>query len=666
MALIATPALAQTDAGTTVTAPREHSPGAVSLRGDEARDTPMVEHDALRSVQTLAGVGRSPLGSADVSIWGAAPGQTRVVIDGMDVPALYHLGGYRSVLSPALVGKLELEPAPFRPEVGRGLGGQVTVGTADVEPGWGTVLSSDLAATSGFVAAANERASIAAAAEASTLPLVFRNALSGPAADRFALPDTFDAQLKATYAIGPSERVSLLGLLSSDRLTARVSSDDPSLERARAQRREFYRLGLNWLRVKEDESLSVTVYGGFDRRLDQIDTPLASALADGQSFLGGARAHWRSQLNRTVALVLGFDGLFTRSYWLRDGPLTLPPREGDVTAFGEPLSDDRAVDRWQVSGLDASLYAGADLELGPVRLLPALRLAAISSVVSRATPKAGATPAVGVDTLDFSVEPRLTASWQLSSALALTAAGGLSHQAPDSADQSAVFGGPVLHPAHGKNVALGALFQPAPVVALEATGFYSLQDALAVRDPAVQARLADLLIQTGEGRAEGVEVTARARPWSGLTAVLAYTLSRAERRDSATGSWRLADFDQTHVLNASALQRFGAWRIGARARWATGLPRSPVVASVFDVRRGVYDPSFGAPNSTRLPDFFSLDLEAGRAFTFQRLSVELYVEVFNVTNHHNVEEWVYDSSFTRRAPLYGLPIFGTLGLRVSL
>jgi hypothetical protein len=481
-----------------------------------------------------------------------------------------------------------------------------------------------------------------------------------------SLPDTFDAQVKGSYALGESERVSVLGLMSSDRLTARVSAADPSLERSRAQRNDFYRLGVSWRRVEQTEALSVTVFGGFDRQLDSIDTPLASAHSDGESFLGGARAQWRSKLSSSAALVLGLDALFDRSAQTRDGPLTLPPREGDVIAFGEPLSDDRAVDRWQVSSLDASVYTGVDLELGPVRLLPALRLAAISSVASRATPKVASTPSIGVDALDFSLEPRLIAGWQLTRMLALTAAGGLSHQAPDPADQSAVFGTPLLHPSRGKNVALGALLQPSPAFSAEAAGFYSLQDSLAVRDASVQARLADVLVQTGEGRAEGVQLTARARPWEGFTAALAYTLSRAERRAAATGDWRLSDFDQTHVLNASAVQRLGAWRIGARARWASGLPRTAVSGAVFDVRRGVYDPAFGAQNAVRLPDFFELDLEAGRTFTFPHGWLELYVEVFNLTNHHNVEEWVYDSSFSQRAPLYGLPLFGTIGLRAGL
>ena len=83
----------------------------------------------------------------------------------------------------------------------------------------------------------------------------------------------------------------------------------------------------------------------------------------------------------------------------------------------------------------------------------------------------------------------------------------------------------------------------------------------------------------------------------------------------------------------------------------------------FDVRRGVYEPVFGVQNSTRLPDFVQLDLEAARSFTFGRGWLELFVEVLNVTNRPNVEEWIYDSTFSRRTALTGLPIFGTLGLR---
>jgi len=53
-------------------------------------------------------VARAAAGSGQLIVWGAAPEDTRVYIDGVPVPRLYHDGGLRSVLPSELV--LEFAP----------------------------------------------------------------------------------------------------------------------------------------------------------------------------------------------------------------------------------------------------------------------------------------------------------------------------------------------------------------------------------------------------------------------------------------------------------------------------------------------------------------------------------------------------------------------------
>jgi hypothetical protein len=198
---------------------------------------------------------------------------------------------------------------------------------------------------------------------------------------------------------------------------------------------------------------------------------------------------------------------------------------------------------------------------------------------------------------------------------------------------------------------------------VEATGFFRAASRLATRDRAAQPREAQLLVDRGEGRAWGLAVAVRQRPWQGLSGALGYTLGRSERRDAPDLAWRLADFDQTHVLTATARWERGPFQVGLRLRWATGLPRTPVVGSTFDTRRGVFEPLFGAQNAERLPDFVQLDLEAAWTFRWGQGWLQPLVEVLNVTNRQNVEEWARDSTFSRRQAILGLPLFATLGLR---
>ena len=75
--------------------------------------------------------------------------------------------------------------------------------------------------------------------------------------------------------------------------------------------------------------------------------------------------------------------------------------------------------------------------------------------------------------------------------------------------------------------------------------------------------------------------------------------------------------------------------MGARFRFATGFPRTPVLGAFYDTNRDLYEPYFGAQNSIRIPAFVSLDLRAAKRWDFGRVKLELFLDVQNVTNQKN-------------------------------
>src|SRR5262249_19288869 len=95
----------------------------VTIRTEEARRVPGTQGDTLKVVQNLPGVARAALGTGQIVVWGAAPKDTRVDVDGVEIPALYHVGGYRSTIPSDLVRAIELVPGAYGAEYGRGLGG---------------------------------------------------------------------------------------------------------------------------------------------------------------------------------------------------------------------------------------------------------------------------------------------------------------------------------------------------------------------------------------------------------------------------------------------------------------------------------------------------------------------------------------------------------------
>jgi TonB family protein len=100
---------------------------STQVAAEQAKSVPGSQGDVLKVVENLPGVARAAAGSGTLVVWGSSPQDTRVYIDGIDVPRLYHDGGYRSIMSSDLVKSVELLPGGYGAEFGRGLGGLVRV-----------------------------------------------------------------------------------------------------------------------------------------------------------------------------------------------------------------------------------------------------------------------------------------------------------------------------------------------------------------------------------------------------------------------------------------------------------------------------------------------------------------------------------------------------------
>jgi hypothetical protein len=651
--------LAQVDGGTLITAPRQPMPGGTVLRGPELVTT---ARDPARAFQQAPGVARTSPGSSDVVLWGAAPGESRFFIEEVEVPSLLHLGGWRSLVAPSLVGRLEVALGAFRADTGRALGGVVKLGLAELRPGAHAEATVDLTNASGFASLGSERVRGSLSGDVSLVKAVFEPLLQGLARDRYPLPSSFDLQGRLSLAPTDNDTVELLALGSSDASQQQVASADPSLTRGQQRTQWFARLGTTWRHGGAEEGFSISPFVGVDRQERALVSAVGQASSSEQRWTGGVRARARGAVTGWLSVQYGADSLVARSTFTRGGPPTFPPREGDVVAFGEPISNQLAVDAWRTTAVDAAVWGTAELSLGPVTVSPGLRLSVVSSDVSRGSVRIAATPPLGLSSLELLLEPRGRVSWTVVSGLVLSAAAGLTHQAPDGADQSVVFGTPALLSAHGAHAALEASVV-AGLFAGDLTGFWRGSQGLAVRDPSALPGVTSALLATGEGRAFGGQLELRQRAWHGLSSSLTWTMSRSERRATAITSWRLSDVDQPHTLVATVTWQPDAWRFGARARWASGAPRTAVIGSYLDARLGVSDPVFGLANGVRLPDFLQVDLDASYTFHFGPGSLELFLSVLNVTNRRNVEEFVWDSTWSTRGALLGLPLLGTLGLR---
>ncbi|MBI5547626.1 MAG: ligand-gated channel protein, partial [Deltaproteobacteria bacterium] len=149
---------------------------------------------------------------------------------------------------------------------------------------------------------------------------------------------------------------------------------------------------------------------------------------------------------------------------------------------------------------------------------------------------------------------------------------------------------------------------------------------------------------------------------------VSYSFSRSERRSTLweDTSYRLAQFDQPHHLIAVASYKWPLDVVtGLRFQYASGNLSTPFPSTVYDSDADMYMPVPGKFFSVRGPDFVSLDLRIDKRFVFQQWSVNVFLDVQNVTNNTNGEFVLYNFDYSRSQYVRGLPIFPTLGLKAE-
>jgi hypothetical protein len=203
-------------------------------------------------------------------------------------------------------------------------------------------------------------------------------------------------------------------------------------------------------------------------------------------------------------------------------------------------------------------------------------------------------------------------------------------------------------------------------LSVETTAFLSRSQDLVVRSEAESPYEAHALDQTGIGRSYGTQFLLRQQQVGHFFGWISYTIMRSQRKDAPDLDWRPFDYDQTHVFTALASYDLGAgFETGARFRYATGYPRTPVIGSYLDERTNTYEPIFGPHNSIRIPPFVAIDVRLAKRFRWGRSDCEIYLDVQNVTNNANPEEIVYNTNYTQRGYITGMPILPVLGARLT-
>ena len=603
--------------------------------------------DVLQVVQNLPGAGRSSWGAGALILRGASPGDSRVFLEGQEIPLLYHFFGLRSTFNSAFLETVEYVPGNFAPDFGRATGGIVEVKVrdpaADLFRGNVDLNLYD----AGFVLEGplSENWSIGGAFHRSWVDTFLAAVIPDDANVSFnTAPRYYDYQLIASYRPKPGQKLRLFAYGSMDKVIVLFDrpASDPTIRGEISARIMFHNLQASYAsRLSTSISQETSLVLG----LQEFKTEIGPEFFFNLDILRFAlRSAWTWEALDWLSVRAGLD------IRVDDASIDLISPLRPVE--GEDLPPASTQNRYSVD--DRSLIyepaVFAELEMNPVEDLIIL-------------------PGVRVDyyreNQRWTVDPRLTVRYRPLEGTVLKGGVGYFQQPPTPDQTNDALGNPDLYNQRSSHTSLGIEQVITDGVDVQLAGFYKWLDRLVIRNPAFFSDpTAVPYLSGGTGRILGLELLIRARLGDWFSGWLAYTLQRSYRKDGAGKEERLFDFDQPHILTAVGTFELGAgWSAGFRFRLVSGNPFTPVTGSVYDTASDTYVPVFGETNSDRLGTFHQLDLRVDKAWTFQTWKLGVYLDVQNVYLRENPEGYSYSYDYTNRQPVSGFPILPIIGVK---
>ncbi|MBU1239850.1 TonB-dependent receptor, partial [Myxococcota bacterium] len=500
---------------------------------------PGTQGDALKAIQNMPGVARSPFGIGLLVVRGAAPGDTKIYFEGHETVQLYHFLGLTSVFNSDLLKKIDFIPGNFSPRYGNSMGGVINVTTRKPKTdGWHGYIDMDIwdagLLLEGPLPGIFNKGSIAMSYRRSWIDALIR-----PLKDTLGIgvaPFYQDYQVIVQHPLLQGNLKAVI-FGSFDRLVLLDDNYAP-------YKTNFNKAILLWDRKWGKNELKLSASYGIP--VTSFDTP-------GNQFAFRyeiKRASWRTEYFRKLhpkfRLGVGLDGSYTE--------LTMKLKFAHVVGTqeeeGDADFDGTGNFLWEEKAdiFRQALWVEGDWRpMDRLSFFPGLRVD-FWNVKSES---------------NYAVDPRFTMKYDLiKKKLALKAGAGLFSQAPEFYQYSKDIGNPDIKHESAIHYSTGLQWQALRSMSIGLTGFYKHLYGLVAPStrtiqisPTEEKRLN--IENTGNGRIYGAEFMLKKNnslecpPYLGFKKCfgwVSYTLLRSERRDTKDGEWYLFDFDQTHIL----------------------------------------------------------------------------------------------------------------------
>ena len=627
-----------------------------TLDRQEFTDIPGTFGDALRVIQTLPGIQRTPFGLGLLLVRGSNPDDTGIFLDGHEVPALFHFLGGPSIFNAEMLQSIDFYPGGFPGRFGRHHGGAVALESRPTKTdGVHGSAKVDFIDAGGYIRAPiTDDLSIAVAGRRSYIDAFLGLILPAPSPgeQRIVTPVYYDYQGRVDWNLHEEGRLSLFIVGSSDGL--HVLDQDPTspISTNLTSSITFLRVIGSYERPLSGD-LKLTLSPAWGR--DTVSFSGAQAEADGPfTSLGVVNDDfsYRMRIVGKIAPRIHLDTGIDLLSRVTSYTALVPIDDQIINPVGVDIPPTQVFRGSQELGLGAYIDLGLDLT-DRLRVIPSLR---------------GDTYILDGQYRE-SLDPRLMVRYKLSDAWTAKGYVGRFTQPPQPEALDRRFGNTNVQLEHGMHYGLGYEWRPDHLWSIDSEIYYvERHDLVTFTDDVMMNADGSYsylnFINQGRNYSYGLEAIIKREITEHLYGWLSYTYSRARQKLAPTDDWSPTAFDQPHVLNAVASYKPGAgFELGLRFQLASGRPDTPIIGATYDADSGTYVPVTGDIKSVRLPNFYQLDARVEQDWLFDRWTLGLYIDVINVLNIKNVEAEQYDYRYRASSPITSFPILPTLGVR---
>ncbi len=604
--------------------------------------SPGANRDVSRIVQSLPGVAFSPAGYRnDLLVRGGSPAENKFYVDGIEIPNINHFstqgasGGPVSILNADLIREIDFYTAAFPVRYSGAMSSVMDVklrdGDSEGQNFKATLGASEVSLSgSGHI---GDRTTYLFSLRQSYLQLLFR-ALSLP-----FLPNFIDGQAKVKHEITERDEVTVLALIGVDDMTLNEEGTSESAEYILGYlpriQQQTVTAGVRYRRYGDGNTFSLVASHSYvnNRNIKYQDND--ESVPDNLNLDLTAteqkttiKSDNRGRLSEAIGLRYG-----AQIDYIQYGVESYK-RVWSGGEVGENIYDTYL--GYMAWGVDV----GADYSSSKGRLSASRGARMDGNGFSSATAR-----------LWEHFSPRLSLSYELPRGFSVGASSGIYYAMPAltalSYQEEGVAVNSGLGYSHVGQFALGVEWRASREIFASIEGFYKIYRDLpiSVADGVPLADVGDdygvvgdeAYVQSGVGRAYGVELSGEWQVAGKVALVGSLTLYRSEYATSRGAEYRPSSWDNRVIFNNLGTYFMSrGWSVGAKISAIGGAPYTP-----YDVERSssteywdvngqpAYD--YSAYNTKRLEGYAQLDLRVDKMLYFRRWMLGLYIDIQNVT-----------------------------------